>query len=94
MDLRNETTKYEAISLALVEPDPPNRGTVIPSFPPHGSPLSISGFFAKLYRAYDLRYVYTAPQLESLTARLIWDENSPALSKLPEVDYSPRVGRD
>jgi len=91
LDLRDETTKYEAVSLSLIKPDEPNRGTVLPNFPPAESPLSMSGFFVKLYRAYDLRFVYAAPKLESVTARLLWDESSPALTDPRKKDYAARV---
>lgn len=92
LDLRDETTKYEAVSLVLAKPDQPNRGTLLPSFPPTTSPLSLSGFFAKLYRAYDLRFVYAAPKLEPVTSRWMWDKSSPALSDPRAKDYPPRVG--
>ena len=92
LDLRDETTKYEAVSLALVKPDQPNRGTVLPNFPPVGSPLAMSGFFPKLYRAYDLRFVYAAPKLEPVTSRSVWDELSPALADPRAKDYTPRAG--
>ena len=58
------------------------------------SPLSLSGFFAKLYRAYDLRFVYAAPKLEPVTSRWVWDESSPALSDPRAKDYTPRVGEE
>ncbi len=92
-DLRDETTKYEAVSLALVKPDQPNRGTVL-SFPPPDSPLSHATFFAKLYRAYDLRFVYAAPNLESVTARGSWHESSPALADPRAKDYAVRVAAE
>ncbi|MBV6514439.1 MAG: hypothetical protein HPKKFMNG_00063 [Planctomycetes bacterium] len=92
LDLRDETTKYEAVSLVLVKPDQPHRGTPLANFPPVTSPLSLSGFFTKLYRAYDLRFVYAAPKLESVTSRLVWDQSSPVLSDPRTKDYTPRVG--
>ncbi|HVR09340.1 MAG TPA: hypothetical protein VMW75_14920 [Thermoanaerobaculia bacterium] len=91
-DLRDETTKYEAVALSLVVPDGARQGTFSTVFPPHDSPLSIVGFFAKLYRAYDLRFVYAAPKLESVTARVVWDEASPALRECHCDEYRPRVG--
>ncbi|MCC6230285.1 MAG: hypothetical protein IT432_13805 [Phycisphaerales bacterium] len=92
LDLRDETTKYEAVSLVLVKPDEPGRGAPLANFPPVSSPLSLSGFFAKLYRAYDLRFVYAAPKLEPVTSRWVWDESSPALADPRAKDYAPRVG--
>jgi hypothetical protein len=94
LDLRDETTKYEAVSLVLVKPDQPGRGTALPDFPPATSPLSLSGFFAKLYRAYDLRFVYAAPKLEPVTSRWVWDETSPALSDPRAQDYAARIGTE
>ena len=91
LDLRDETTKYEAVCLALVKPDRPLRGTVLPNFPPSTSPLSLSTFFAKLYRAYDLRFVYAAPKLESVTSRHVWSADSLAFTYGPSLDYSPRI---
>ena len=92
LDLRDETTKYEAVSLMLAKPDGPSRGEPLANFPLVTSPLSFAGFFTKLYRAYDLRYVYAAPKLEPITSRWVWDEASPALSDPRARDYTPRVG--
>lgn len=91
-DLRDDSTKYEAVCLSLVKPDQPSRGSVLPDFPPPQSPLALSGFFEKLYKAYDLRFVYAAPKLESITARHVWHERSPALAGGPRQDYAARVG--
>jgi hypothetical protein len=93
-DLRDETTKYEAVCLSLVKPDQPGRGTVLTDFPHATSPLSLSTFFARLYRAYDLRFVYAAPKLESVTSRHVWSPGSPAFSNGPLLDYLPRIGTD
>lgn len=90
-DLRDEPTKYEAIALALVKPDEPDRGTVVQSFPPSDSRLLLGDFFNKIYRAYDLRFVYPAPNLESVTRRLEWDEASPALADPRAKDYTARI---
>lgn len=94
LDLRDETTKYEAVSLTLVKPDEPGRGIPLANFPPATSPLSLPGFFSKLYRAYDLRFVYAAPKLEPVTSRSVWDESSPALADPRAKDYAPRVGTE
>jgi hypothetical protein len=93
-DLRDETTKYEAVALSLVVPEGAQQGTFDTVFPEPASPLSFTSFFGKLYRAYDLRFVYAAPKLESVTARVIWDEASPALRGWPCDEYQPRVGPD
>lgn len=92
LDLRDDTTKYEAVCLCLVKSDEPARGTLLPNFPPAESPLQFSTFFERIYRAYDLRFVYAAPNLESITARHVWDEASPALVNTPALDYAARVG--
>ncbi len=93
-DLRDETTKYEAICLALVAPETPFRGAVLANFPPQHSPLLLSSFFGKLYQAYDLRFVYAAPKLESVTARHVWHPHSAALEEARALDYPARVGTD
>ena len=91
LDLRDETTKYEAVCLSLIKPDEPERGTVLPDFPTPSSPLSLATFFPKLYRAYDLRFVYAAPRLEPVTARHVWSPDSSAFVNGPILDYSPRI---
>lgn len=91
LDLRDEPTKYEAVCLGLVNPDEPGRGTLLTGFPPPDSQLLFSSFFERIYRAYDVRFVYAAPNLESVTARHLWDPASPALSGPSPVDYEPRT---
>lgn len=91
-DVRDVTTKYESIGLCLVNPDPPDTGELIATFPPPSSPLHFSTFFANLYKQYDLRFVYAAPSLESVTRRLEWDPESPALADPRVTGYQPRVG--
>ena len=61
-DVRSEMTKYEAIALALVNPDPPHVGEIVRTFPPEGSPLLLDDFFSKLYAQYDQRFIYAAPK--------------------------------
>ena len=90
--METETTKYEAIALALVNADSPEVGEIISTFPPTTSPLLLSGFFAKLYVQYDQRFVYSAPRLEPITRRLSWDPDSPALHTFGNCEYDPRVG--
>ena len=93
-DIRDEPTKYEAVAVALVKPDLPHRGTLVTTYPLPDSPLSLSSFFEKIYRSYDLRFVYPAPNLEAVTQRLVWDESSPAFSDPRAKDYTPRVGSE
>ncbi len=91
-DVRDVTTKYESVALCLANPDTPNTGELITTFPPHGSPLHFSRFFDQLYRQYDLRFVYAAPSLKTTTRRLVWDPESPALADPRLVGYQARVG--
>ena len=51
----------------------------LPAFPAPDSPLRLEHFFETLYRRYDERYVYSAPDLKSKTRRLEWSPDSPAL---------------
>ena len=91
-DVRDESTKYEAVSLALVDPDPPSRGTILPIFPPASSALRFESFFNRLYEAYDLRFVYAAPNLAGTTARHEWDPASPVLADPRCSEYQVRLG--
>jgi hypothetical protein len=90
-DVRSETTRYEAIALALVNPDPPHVGETLTTFPPKDSPLLLGAFFEKLYRQYDQRFVYAAPRLEPVTRRLAWSPESPALMETRVLEYDPRL---
>lgn len=93
-DLRDDTTKYEAVALVLAKSNEPDLGAVIPAFPPRESLLSLDSFFVKLYRAYDLRFVFSAPKLEAFTKRLLWEPDSPALADPRASDHVPRVGSE
>lgn len=90
-DVRAETTKYEAVALAMVNPDPPSEGEIITTFPPTGSSLLLADFFQKLYAQYDQRFIYAAPALETTTRRLEWDPESPVLDDPRVVGYVPRL---
>lgn len=90
-DLRNATTKYEAVGLCLVDPDQPNVGEIVRVYPPAGSPLLIDNFFATLYEQYDRRFIYSAPKLESKTRRVTWDAESPAVKDNRITEYAPRI---
>jgi hypothetical protein len=91
-DVRSETTKYEAVALALINPDPPQVGEICKTFPPDNSPLLLSSFFAKLYQQYDQRFIYAAPRLEPITRRVLWDPESPAFAGSRVLEYDVRVG--
>lgn len=90
-DIRSEASKYEAVALALVDPDPPSAGEFTPAFPPKRSPLRLSDFFDRLYEQYDQRFVYSAPALETTTRRLEWDPESPVVGDSRIVHYAPRL---
>jgi hypothetical protein len=62
------------------------------------SPLRFERFFETLYLRYDERYVFSAPDLKTLTRRREWSPNSPIfyeklVAKLGvgKLDYQPRV---
>ena len=86
--IRNDITRYEAVGLALIEPRP---SAVMRTWPPRESPLRFEQLFERMYREYDRRYVFAAPQLASKTTRLEWREDSPALQEPMAQDYAPRT---
>lgn len=90
-DLRNDVTRYEAVALALASCDADTLGEFVPSFPDPQSTLGFHGFFEKLYKAYDSRFVYAAPKLERITRRIEWDADSPILGDSRIVDFSVRI---
>lgn len=93
--IRDDVSRYESVSLALVETLGPKAGTVLSDYPPKGSPLWLGQFFQTLYQKYDERYVYSAPNLSRVTERLEWSRSSQALNDLhrPEGrDYELRLG--
>ena len=94
--VRNDVSRYEAIALALVDPIEATRGDLLAEFPPEDSPLRFERFFSDLYRRYDERYVYGAPDLASTTRRLEWSPDSSIFtpspeSPTPQLDYEPRL---
>ena len=89
--IRNEASRYECVAIALVETQPKGRGVVLDDFPPQGSPLLLARFFPSLFAAYDERYVYAAPALQSITKRLEWAEDSPALKLALAAGFVPRI---
>lgn len=58
-----------------------------------GSPLRFARFFGSLYRQYDERFVYAAPDLKRLTARREWYPASAAFSApmMADLDYETRM---
>jgi hypothetical protein len=92
-DIRNHASRYEAVALALVDTLAPKRGELFQAYPPPESALSFAQFFATLYRAYDLRFVYAAPALKAKTQRLEWTTDSPALAEHGAVGLQARIAR-
>ena len=91
--IRNDVSRYEAVSLALVEMADTDLGALLPTYPAEGSPLRLEQFFELLYLRYDERFVYAAPDLKSVTRRLEWAPESPAFQSeegYPNIDYPLR----
>ena len=91
--VRNDISRYEAIALALASTRPRQTGKVVEEFPEADSPLRFERFFDTLYRQYDERFVYGAPDLRKATARKQWASASAAFSapQMADLDYEPRV---
>ena len=90
--IRNDVSRYEAVSLALVEMADADVGALLPGFPSADSPLRIEQFFKTLYLRYDERFVYAAPDIKNVTQRLEWAPDSPALQPGagPDIDFPVR----
>ena len=93
--IRADPSRYEAISLALVDMRSGRDGRLLDSFPPFDSPLRLERFFRTLYRHYDERNVVSAPNLAARNRRLEWSPDSPAFraEARPEPDYEFRRAR-
>lgn len=94
--IRNDVSRYEAVTLAMIEPTGDGAGEVLVDFPPSDSPLRIERFFETMYLRYEERFLFGAPDLKSLTKRLDWAPNSPAFSselgaEYPILDYVVRL---
>lgn len=90
-DVRDEISRYEAVSILSVTLDGDQNKYIFEDFPKTDSPLHFDNFMDTIYRKYDERFVYAAPTLRRKTSRLEWDPNSPAISELPVEDLSLRV---
>ena len=90
--IRNDVSSYEAIAFALASTEPERAGHIIEEFPEPGGVLRFDQFFDSLYRQYDERFVYAAPDLRKVTARREWDAASPAFDGTgqTDLDYEPR----
>jgi hypothetical protein len=93
-DLRDDPSRYEAIALLVVEGADKGIGNLLRDHPEPGSTLRFEEFFATIYRQYELRFVYGAPDLQSLTRRLEWDPESPALHEVKFEGFDARVSAD
>ena len=92
--IRNDISRYEAIALALIDTSAAAAGANLSAFPPPDSPLRFENLFNTMYLRYDERYVYAAPTLKSVTERIEWAPDSPALQPgtvAAELDYEPRL---
>jgi hypothetical protein len=92
--IRNDSSRYEAIAMALVEMDRARRGELVATYPEADSLLRLERFFQQLYAQYDERFVVSAPLLADRpegTRRLAWSPNSPALTDVVP-DYEVRLG--
>ena len=90
--IRNDVSRYEAIALALASTRVEQVGEIIADFPGSESGLRFDRFFDTLYRQYDERFVYAAPDLRKVTARTEWTAASAAFSAnvVADLDYDAR----
>ena len=89
--VRNDYTRYEAVALVLASASGDAIGEVLPNFPTGDSRLGFATFFETLYRTYDHRFVYAAPDLQRSTRRLEWDPTSPAIPVAREFSIEARL---
>ena len=91
--IRSDPSRYEAISLGMVDVRSDQAGDLLDTFPPPPSPLRLERFFDVLYRHYDERNVVSAPDLATRNRRIEWSPESPALTvRLPgNLDYDVRI---
>lgn len=92
--VRDDVSRYEAVSLALVEMADADLGSLLASYPAQDSPLRLERFFERLYLRYDERFVYAAPDLHTVTRRLEWSPDSTALQDrdgFPRPDFPVRL---
>ena len=68
--IRSDVSRYEAAALALVDRRGKSRRLL--QLPDGRESLRMERFFETLYLRYDERYVYSAPDLKSVTRRKEW----------------------
>lgn len=86
--IRDDISRYESIGFGLVKTRGECCGELVEDFPTPESKLNLRTFFKTLYERYDERFVLSAPDLRSRTARLEWAQ----ISGLPEsADYPLRL---
>ena len=81
-------------ALSLVNPGATHTGQMLESFPPADSPLRIESFFQTLYLRYDERFVFSAPDLRSVTRRVEWSPQSSLFLTddfIGGLGYPPRI---
>ena len=82
-DLRDDSSRYEACGLTLVRCDDGAGHCVVDSrYPEPGSVLDFNRMFRRLYRVYDRRFVFSAPELRGRTEREVWCVGSPLLKEM------------
>ena len=94
--IRDDVSRYEAVSMGLIDVRNGNVGQPLLDFPPPDSPLLLEQFFDNLYLRYDERYVYSAPDLSSRTRRSEWSSDSPAFASpvASLMDYEIRLAEE
>lgn len=93
-DIRNDHSRYEAITLMLAGTDESGTGSVLENYPLKSSPLYFGQFFQTIYLQFYFRYIYGAPSLIPVTRRLVWDVESPAFADPRISDFIPRIAED
>ena len=95
--IRDEFSRYEAVSLALINPLAGPSGHLAETFPGSQSVLRAEHLFPALLQTFDLRFPYTAPSVGGL-ARRFWSSDSPAFRAVGDsaqwlnlCGYEPRM---
>lgn len=92
--IRDDISRYEAVALSMVDMSATMRGRPSATYPNEHSRLRLERFFDTLYLRYDERFVFSAPDLKTVTRRLEWAPDSSAfvgLGAIPDLDYEARV---